>query len=434
MATDFTMPKLGLTMDEGTVVRWLAAEGDTVTAGQVILEVQTDKVTVEVEAPAGGVLGSLLVGEGQTVPVGALLTRITAPGEEARQRPRVTPLARRIAAQAGIDLTTMARSQERITAADVRVLAEAGTKRFSSPRARKQAREAGIDWRRLQGSGPRGRVIERDVLAVARLAPQPATTPAAPSPAQASAPGQGPAAKEDGGRGGVRWEEPTLIQRIGADRTTATWAAVPHFHFTTEASAEALVEMRERLLPAVERRAGVRLTITDLLVKIAAIALVEHPRVNAFWNNGRIGFYEAVDIGIATATDGGLVVPVLRDANRLQLSEIARERARLVEAARNGKLSPDDATGGTFTITNLGAHRVDQFQPVLNSSPGAAQSVILATGRIEPRPVAANGQLIVARTIFLTIACDHRALDGAAAAAFFDRLIELIEEPYELLI
>jgi pyruvate dehydrogenase E2 component (dihydrolipoamide acetyltransferase) len=229
---------------------------------------------------------------------------------------------------------------------------------------------------------------------------------------------------------GVRWEEPTPVQRITAERTTAAFSATPHFYLTSEVMAEALVELRERLLPSIERRVGVRLTITDLLVRALAIALAEHPRANAFWQAGRIGFPDQINIGIATATEVGLLVPVLRNADRLSLASLASGRARLVEAARAGLLSPDDAAGGTFTVSNLGAHRIDQFQPVLNPP----QSAILAAGRIAERPAAVEGLLVVRRTILLTLACDHRVLDGAVAAGFLDRLVQLIEEPYELLV
>ncbi len=175
---------------------------------------------------------------------------------------------------------------------------------------------------------------------------------------------------------------------------------------------------------------GVRLTFTDLLLKLAAGALSEHPRANAFWQEGRIGVHTEVNAGLAVATPGGLVVPVLRAADRRSLAEITRERSRLVETARSGKLTPDDVAGGTFTLSNLGTHRVDEFQPVLNS----AQSVILAAGRIAPRPFVVDGRLAAVHTVFLTVACDHRVLDGATAAAFFDRLIHLVEAPYELLV
>lgn len=428
MTTDFIMPRLGLTMEEGTVIRWLAAEGDSVSAGDIILEVQTDKVTVEVEAPAQGVLGPLLVGEGQTVPVGTILARIgerhEAPALPA-PRSKATHLAQRIAADRGIDLAQAAPkgSRDRITAADVRALAGTSTKVFSSPRARWRAREAGIDWRAVHGSGPRGRVIECDILKAAP--PTPATEldrtlvlPLPPRTPMSSPPG------------GVRWEEPTPVQRVAAERTTATFTSTPHFYLTSEVRADRLIEMRERLLPAIERRSGVRLTITDLLVKIAAIALQEHPRANAFWQDGRIGVHERIDVGIATATVAGLVVPVVRAADRLPLAKLAQERSRLVEAGRAGKLALDDVRPGTFTISNLGGHRVDQFQPVLNGP----ESVILAVGRIAPRPFVINGQIAVTDTMLLTIACDHRVLDGNLAAAFFDRLIQLVEEPYELLV
>jgi pyruvate dehydrogenase E2 component (dihydrolipoamide acetyltransferase) len=431
MATDFTMPKLGLTMEEGTIVRWLAAEGDAVERGQVILEVQTDKVTVEVEAPAEGVLSARLVGEGEAVPVGTLLAQIVEPGEKAAPRRRATPLARRIAAQEGIELTAVAPAGDRITAADVRPLTGGPTRSFSSPRARKRARGAGLDWRELSGSGPRGRVIERDVLAVRPSEQQ--ARPAVPPVPDAAASGLPPSSKapaELAPPERVRWEEPTPVQRISAARTTAAFTSTPHFYLTSEARADALIEMRDQLLPAVERRAGVRLTITDLLVKIAATALSEHPRANAFWQAGRIGIHEHINIGIATATAAGLLVPVLHDSGQRSLAEIAAERSRLVGAARAAKLAPEDVEGGSFTLSNLGAHRVDQFQPVLNPP----ESVILAAGRISPRPFVVNSQLAVARTVVLTIACDHRVLDGALAAAFFDRLIQLVEEPYELLV
>jgi pyruvate dehydrogenase E2 component (dihydrolipoamide acetyltransferase) len=431
MMTDFIMPKLGLTMEEGTVVRWLAAEGDRVSAGDIILEVQTDKVTVEVEAPAQGVLSQLLVVEGQTVPVGTVLARIGESHEaqvaQAAPAPRskATPLAQRIAADRGIDLTRAAPkgSRDRITAAEVRGLAATSAKVFSSPRARRRAREAGIDWRQVDGSGPRGRVIERDILKAAP--PTPATeldhTLVLPVP---------PPTPKSTPPGGIRWEGPTPVQRAAAERTAATFTSTPHFYLTSEVRAGRLLEMRERLLPAIERRAGVRLTITDLLVKIAAIALQEHPRANAFWQAGSIGVHERIDVGLATATVAGLVVPVVRAADRLPLAELARERSRLVEAGRAGKLALDDVRPGTFTLSNLGGHRVDQFQPVLN----APESVILAVGRIAPRPFVIDGQLAVTDTMLLTIACDHRVLDGDLAAAFFDRLIQLVEEPYELLV
>jgi pyruvate dehydrogenase E2 component (dihydrolipoamide acetyltransferase) len=429
MAVDLIMPKLGLTMEEGTVVRWLVAEGDQVEKGQPVLEVETDKVVVEVEATASGVMGPLLVGEGKTVPVTTLLARIYAPREKVGEKvlaPRITPLARRMAKEEGVDLSSIPahRSDRRVRAEDVQAaLAKrpgdsrrTGQRIFSSPRARKRARELGVDWRGLPGSGPRGRVVEKDVLRATRAATRPSPTPS-------------PALPLEGEGRDVTWETPTTIQRVTAERMVASFGSAPHFYLSTEVHADALLDLRACLLPLVERRAGVRLTITDLLVRILGTALAKYPRANAFWDEGRIGLNRQVNVGVAVATDAGLVVPVLRQADRKPLAQIASERAQLVEKAHAGRLSLDDLSGGTFTLTNLGMFRVDAFQAILNSP----QSAILAVGRIVERPAVVGGQLVARPMAVLSLSCDHRVLDGALAAQFLGRVVELIEEPYGLL-
>jgi pyruvate dehydrogenase E2 component (dihydrolipoamide acetyltransferase) len=433
MAVDLIMPKLGLTMEEGTVVRWLVAEGDQVEKGQPVLEVETDKVVVEVEATASGVMGPLLVGEGKTVPVTTLLARIYAPGETVEEEtsaeekapaPRITPLARRMAKKEGVDLSSIPahRSDRRVRAEDVQaVLAKrpgdsrrTGQRIFSSPRARLRAREFGVDWRGLSGSGPRGRVVEKDVLRAAAALPGPTPSPLLPL---------------KGKERDVTWETPTTVQRVTAERMIASFGSAPHFYLSAEVHADALLDLRARLLPLVERRAGVRLTITDLLVRILGTALAKYPRANAFWDEGRIGLNRQVNVGIAVATDAGLVVPVLRQADRKPLAQIASERAQLVEKAHAGRLSLDDLSGGTFTLTNLGMFRVDAFQAILNPP----QSAILAVGRIVERPAVVGGQLVARPMAVLSLSCDHRVLDGALAAQFLGRVVELIEEPYGLL-
>jgi pyruvate dehydrogenase E2 component (dihydrolipoamide acetyltransferase) len=361
------------------------------------------------------------VREGEIVPVGTVLTHIyaareaaaekgsaaTAPDREDRPA-RVSPLARKMAEQAGIDVAAVAAGRTgRVMAQDVRA-----ARAFSSPRARKRARELGVAWQSLTGSGPAGRVVERDVLAALPHVTQPlaAASDVTPPP-------------------NVEWQTPTPVQRITAERMAASFTTAPHFYLTVEVVADALLAARERLLPIVERKAGVKLTVTDLLVRVCAVALTEHPRANAFWQDGRIGINTRMNVGIAASSDSGLLVPVLVDADRKLLAQIAAERADLVERARAGKLAPDDLSGGTFTLTNLGMYRVDAFQAVLNPP----QSCILAVGRIAERPVALDGQLTVRRTAVLTLSCDHRVLDGAVAAAFLGRVAELIEEPYGLL-
>jgi len=210
----------------------------------------------------------------------------------------------------------------------------------------------------------------------------------------------------------------------------ASFGSAPHFYLSAEVRADVLLAVHDRLLPIVERRAGVRLTLTDLLVRIVAAALAEHPRANAFWHDGRVGVHARVNVGIAVTTEAGLVVPVLRDADRKPLAQIAAERSELVEKARTGRLIPDDLAGGTFTLTNLGMYRVDSFQAILNPP----QSAILAVGRIVERPAVIDGGLAVRPACVLTLSCDHRVLDGVSGAQFLGRVAELIEEPYGLLV
>jgi pyruvate dehydrogenase E2 component (dihydrolipoamide acetyltransferase) len=412
-----------------------------------VLEVETDKVVVEVEATASGIIGPLLVGEGQTVPVTTLLARIYAPGEKIEPEatalrktgdevpaPRITPVARRVAEKEGVDLSSIPvrGPGERIRARDIQSVqakrqgAGRPTRQriFSSPRARKRARELGVDWWGLAGSGPRGRVVEKDVLRGAT------PSPTLPLPGGGSGAGEGvPVLPMEGGGGDVIWETPTMVQRLTAERMVASFGSAPHFYLSAEVHADALLDLRSRLLPLIEGRTGVRLTITDLLVKILGAALAEYPRANAFWEDGRIGLNRQVNVGIAVATGAGLVVPVLGHANSKSLSQIASERAQLVEKARSGTLSMDDLSGGTFTLTNLGMFRVDTFQAILNPP----QSAILAVGRIVERPAVVDGQLVARAAAVLSLSCDHRVLDGALAAQFLGRVVELIEEPYGLL-
>jgi pyruvate dehydrogenase E2 component (dihydrolipoamide acetyltransferase) len=439
-------------METGTVQRWIAGQGQHVEAGEAILEVETDKVVVEVEAPATGLLGSLLIQEGDNVPIGTVLARIYAPGEQriddAETRRHGEPAGTRppVSVQSPVTPFAPVAAQEETRAdvhgrrpgrdAAVRDVREAGLAQriFSSPRARKRAQEAGLDWRGVRGSGPMGRVIERDVLLAA--AKRPLTIDHGPLgiDQRSSKMDLGPSSIVHRPSSGddVTWETPSLVQRVAASRMAASFGSAPHFYLSAEVRADALLELRDRLLPAVEQRTGVRLTVTDVMVKIAAVALAEHPRANAFWDpaeGGRIGLHREIYIGVAVATGAGLVVPVLRGADGMGLAQIAAERSRLVEKAREGKLLPDDLEGSTFTLTNLGSYRVDAFQAILNPP----QSAILSVGRIAERPFAIAGQLCVRPTMVVTLSCDHRVLDGVQGAQFLGRVVELIEEPAELL-
>ena len=219
------------------------------------------------------------------------------------------------------------------------------------------------------------------------------------------------------------------MRKITAERLTQSFTTAPHFYLSVEADASSTLKMRQRLLDPVEKRAGVRFTISDLLVKITAQALEEHPEVNAVWDSGGIRDLTSIDVGLAVSTDRGLIVPVIRDANHKSLSQIAAERQGLVDKARSGNLALEDVEGGSITVSNLGTFAVDQFNAIINPP----QSAILAVGQIKERPVAVDGQLTVRPTVFLTLSIDHRILDGAQAAQFLNRVVELVEEPYLLM-
>ncbi len=434
------LPKLGLTMEEGTIVRWLKAEGDTVEQDEVLFEVQTDKVVMEVECPASGILGRILVGEDETVPIAQVVAYIVAPGEElpesvlevapgqkdaASEPPKpaakkaravmATPAARRLARDRGVDLTgvTGTGKDGMIVKQDVLAVEqgardtgvparEARPRPKASPAARRVAREQGVALETVSGSGPDGRIVEQDVLDFAAQA--------------------GPATLEGG-----RLVSPNPVHKLMAERMTQSFSSAPHFYLGVEVNAAALVELRQRLLPICEKKDGVRVTFTDLLVKLVAAALRDHPYTNATWEDGKIRLFQEVNLGLATAVDEGLVVPVIRGADKLSLTQVAKTRSELAAKAADGRLSLDEVTGGTFTLTNLGMLGVDIFQAIINPP----QSAILATGRIAERPVVEDGEVVARPTIHLTLSVDHRVVDGATGARFLQDLRRVIEDPFE---
>jgi pyruvate dehydrogenase E2 component (dihydrolipoamide acetyltransferase) len=427
MPATVIMPALELAQETGKILKWLKSPGDSVSKGEPIVEIETDKVTVEVEAPASGVLREVSAQPGDVVPVGKTIALIFAPGEAraptaesevaavrhtgAAATPSVppavkaSPLARKLAEQHGVDLAAVKTARGRVEKADVlshvegrRGAAGNGAPAparvaAASPKARRLAAERGVDLRVVRGSGPGGAVLAADV-------------PAAAQPA-AAAPGV------------------SNVWRIMAERMTASWTTAPHFYLVREVDVSRLVTWRERA----SKQTGARLTYTDLLVRVVAAALVQHPRVNVSWKDGTIAQHAAINIGLAVAIDDGLVVPVLHRADTLSLAEIATRREDLVARAQASKLRPADIQGGSFTISNLGMYGVDAFNAIVNPP----QAAILAVGRIADRVVAVNGQAAVRPTMMLTLSCDHRALDGARGAQFIGALADLIEEPLALL-
>jgi len=443
--TTVIMPALELAQETGKVIKWLKNPGDAVTKGEPIVEIETDKVTVEIEAPAAGVLRDVTAQPGDVVPVGKTIALIFAAGEvggaaspapataaaramatpspaapvgqspAAASGVRASPLARKLAEQHGVDLASIKTPSGRVEKADVMAYVEsqkpsagngtAGRTAAASPKARRLAAERGMDLRALQGSGPGGAVLAADIPPAAPAAQRPVAAPTAQRPAATA---------------GV-----SNVWRIMAERMTASWTSAPHFYLVREVTVSRLVTWRERA----SKQTGVRITYTDLLVRLVAATIAQHPRVNASWKDGAIEQHADINIGLAVALDDGLVVPVLHRADTLSLAEIATRREDLVTRAQTGKLRPADIQGGSFTISNLGMYGVDAFNAIVNPP----QAAILAVGRIADRVVAVGGQATVQPTMVLTLSCDHRALDGARAAQFLGLLAEVVEEPLTLL-
>ena len=434
MAKEVYMPALGMNQETGTLLRWHKAEGETVTQGEPLMEVATDKTDVEIEAPASGVLRNVTAQEGDEVPVGQVIALIAAPGEplpgvEPKAAPvtepvapatpppaaaaPVSPLAARVAARHGVDVGRIQPTGSRIRKEDVlaylaaRDSAIPAGRVLASPKARRLAQEAGLDLSSLTGSGPGGAILTADVVA-AQATPIPAPAPAV-APA-AAAPQAVPMSR---------------MWKVMAERLTESWTTVPHFFLGREVDAAALVGWQA----AAQARRPDKLTFTDLLVMLVAHTLRRHPRVNAAWQNGTIIANADIHIGVAVAVEDGLLVPVIRDADRLGLGEVAAARADLVGRSQAGKLTPDDLVGGTFTISNLGMFGIDHFSAIINPP----QAAILAVGRIADKVVAVAGQPVVRPMLGLNLSCDHRVVDGARAARFLDDLAAAIEDPMRLL-
>jgi pyruvate dehydrogenase E2 component (dihydrolipoamide acetyltransferase) len=407
VAEQVTLPRLGQGMESGTIVRWLKAEGDEVTKGEPLYELDTDKVTQEVEADVGGVLLKILVNEGE-VPVGRPVAVIGEAGEDV---PEVEPEP---AAEQELPAEQKAPAEQEAPAAPAGTEPEAPQAEAengdgsvpqrikASPLARRIARERGIDLGSLSGTGPEGRIVAEDVERAAVSGPP-------------KAPARAPAAGE------IERVELTSLRKTVARRLTEAWAA-PAFQISMSADMTRAQELRARL---VERHPDERPTVTDVLTKVCAAALMRHREVNALFADDAIELHPSANVGIAVATERGLVVPVIQGCESLTVAEIAIARADLVARAREGKLKAADLEGGTFTISNLGMYGVEQFIAVLNPP----QAAILAVGAIEDRPVARDGALVARPMMTMTLTCDHRTIDGATAADFLRTVKDFLEEP-----
>ncbi len=448
MAVELKMLQMDQTMTKGKIGKWLVKEGDTVTEGQPLLEIETDKVVHEQESPTDGIIAQILAEEGTNVPVNAILAVIGAPGEEVARieadtaseqpvqakpeqpkptpsptgdAPKASPAARQLAEKLTIDLTEVKPSGPggRILESDVQRYIDlrgpapsAETTRLkASPLARRLAKEHGVDLTSIAGSGPDGRIVRDDVLQVASTIPEVPTveTPAIQQPVEVIA--------MDGIRG------------IIAERMTLSLQTNASVTLHTEVDATALVELRGMLNEKLQAR-EVNLTYTDLLVKVVANALSEHPRLNATLTDEGIHLLPEINIGVAVALEDGLVVPVVRNADKERLSEISTQVKDFAERARDNQLTPGELQGGTFTITNLGNFGIDAFTPIINPP----ESAILGVGRILKKPVVHNDEIVIRSMLTLSLTFDHRVVDGAPAAQFLQTVSNYIQDPYLLLV
>ena len=417
MAKDVVMPALGMAQETGTLLRWFKAAGDPVTKGEPLMEVETDKAAVEIEAPASGILSSVTARVGDVIPVGQRIALILAPGESAsnsepvpvsQSEPRpvsisATPVAARLAADHNLDLTKIKTNGGQIRKEDVLAYLDSQKKPrqavrvLASPKARRLAEERDLDIRSITGSGPEGAVLANDILAI----------------------------RADEGKGVMGEGEVSRIWRVMVDRLSQAWTTIPHFYLMREVNASRLIVWREKVKNISEEK----ITYTDLLVRLTATALRKYPRLNASWQNETILLNPEINIGLAVAVEEGLLVPVIQHADEMNLSQLAKRRSEIVARAKAGKLSLEDLSGGTFTISNLGMYGVDAFNAIINPP----QAAILAVSRIADRVVAVNGQPAVQPMMTLSLSCDHRVVDGARGAEFLQALADLIEEPLQLL-
>jgi len=439
------MPKMGDTMEEGKILRWIKHEGDQVKKGESLAEVETDKVNIEIESFASGILRKILVPEGASAPIGAGIALIGAPDEPLPEPPAGNGSAK--TATAPVDRekgakTTEAPAQKpgellreetagylQATPQQAGVqtipIAESHGRIFISPIARRLAEEYQMDYTRMQGTGPNGRIIKMDIEAA--LA-QKQALPVAPAPVQVPAAEAAPAAIETG----EVIEIPlSAMRRTIAKRLSQSMQTAPHYYMTSVIDTGKLAELRLQINEyAAKDPAPVKVSFNDLIIKAVALALVQMPQVNVSFAEDHLIQKKQVHIGMAVALEQGLIVPVIRNADQRRILEIARESQRLAELARTGKLRPEDFSGGTFTVSNLGMFDVDSFTAVINPP----ESAILAVGSITPTPVVVDGQVVVRNRMKVTLSSDHRAIDGATAARFLQEVKRLLEEPFGLLL
>jgi pyruvate dehydrogenase E2 component (dihydrolipoamide acetyltransferase) len=419
MASKVIMPKLSPTMEEGQIARWLKKEGDKVSMGEPLAEIDTDKATMEMQALANGVLRKILIQEGESAPLGQLIAVIGEPDEDLAsvlsEAPAAAPPAKKEPEpepkQAEPEPTPEPEPQpEPAPAANgqPRVSKDKDSGRIIvSPLAARMAADQGLDLRSIQGSGPNGRIIKKDIEAAL-------TKPKAPVAVIGTA-------------SGYRDEPATQIRQTIAKRLVTSIGPVPHFFLTVDIEMDRAAEMRESIKTL---DPDLKISINDIIIKVTAAALLQHPQVNASFQDKFIRYYEHADIGVAVAIEDGLITPVVRAADQKSLSQIAGEVRELAERARSKKLKPEEYTGATFSISNLGMFGIDEFTAVINPPEGG----ILAVGAMTPKPVVRDNEVVVRQMMRVTMSCDHRVIDGATGAKFLQTFKKILENPLYLVV
>jgi pyruvate dehydrogenase E2 component (dihydrolipoamide acetyltransferase) len=419
VATSVVMPALEMAQETGKLVSWKKHDGDTVKKGDIIVEVETDKAVVEIEAQADGTLGGISAQAGDVVPVGQTIAWLLKAGEGVPQSTAQQQSGRNMSGAAAAKAAEAAAPElETRTVTSI-----AGAK--SSPKARRLAREHGVDINGVKGSGANGEVLADDVMkasasAAGAASARPASAPPAPSLGRAPIPTPVPTGPADA---------ISTIGRIMAERTTQSWTTVPHFFLLRDVDASALNAARERRIPTIERSHGVKVTHTDLMVAAVARSLRQFPRMNGSWVNSGITLNPDVNVALAMAVENAVVTAVIHKADQLSLGDIAKRRKELADRARANRLQPADIAGGTFTISNLGMMGVDAFTAIIVPP----QAGILAVGAITDRVVAVGGYIGVRPTVTLSLSSDHRVVDGARAAEFLADVVAGLTDPEQFL-
>jgi len=423
MATTVFMEALSPTMEEGRLIKWHKHEGDAVKAGETLAEVETDKAIMDLQARADGTLRQVSVAEGQTVPVGKEIAVIVAPGETVGAAP---------VAAAPATAKPSAVSPPPSAAPSVTATVGAppdATRVKASPLAKRMAQEAGVDLKLLQGSGPGGRVVRKDLEGVGSRERGAVPTGAATADAPRAVPLPSPVSPGVVGSGAAYEDIPlSQIRKTIAKRLAASLGPVPHYFLTTEVDMERAAEARE----ALNRDLGDegRISFNDIVVKAAALALTRHRACNAWFQDDHIRYWNEVHVGVAVAVEDGLITPVIRHADRKSLREIGRETHDLAQRARNRRLRPEEYTGSTFSVSNLGMFDIDQFTAVINPP----EAAILAVGSVAQKPVVVDGAIVARRRMRVTLGCDHRVIDGATGAVFLKTLKQMLENPLAMLL